>query len=456
MRTFRALISDVFKNITILVRKIYGMRLTRATFILLLLLLGPESLLKAQTRSPGRVDMQETIAIDSISIKRNWRTRDRIILEELEFKAGDEVSFQTIQTSMDKVWNTGNFATVSYNIDTLEDGRHLMVLTARDAFAIYPIISINGNRQDYRIGLGVVDENFLGRNIRLSIRAGLNSTGNDWGFKIEFPRQLLYKNMTLDFGSRFGRRKYARIEDREEIYMTAFDLFELYGSIGNPWHQDYEYTFSPNLGWKYFKHTSNRSLLDSTELALPHPEDFTCQGLLIDLSESIGTVNKKRHRKDGYRASIGTGFGIGLDKQSPYYQTFEVGLEYHHTFNRILQFSSEFSTAYTTSDISSLQYYKGASEVLGYKTGEIYGKSYYSVYLGLHMTYFSYEWLALEHAVYLNWGNGAYKYFDLYRGKQLASVGTSFRFMIPMIPFIYAQFSFTYSGPGSNWFDFQF
>ena len=72
------------------------------------------------------------------------------------------------------------------------------------------------------------------------------------------------------------------------------------------------------------------------------------------------------------------------------------------------------------------------------------------------MTYFSFDWLALEHAIYVNWGKGAYKYFDLYTTKQLASVGTSFRFMIPMIPFIYAQFSFTYSGPGSNWFDFKF
>jgi hypothetical protein len=238
--------------------------------------------------------------------------------------------------------------------------------------------------------------------------------------------------------------------------MTAFDLFEVYGSIGNPRHRDYQYSFSPDLGWKYFKHTTNRSLLDSTEQALPHPEDYSYQGLVISLSESIGTVNKKRHRKDGYRASIGTGFGIGLDSQSPYFQTVGLGLEYHHTLGRIFQFSSSFSTSYTTTDIPSLQYYRGASDIKGFRTGEIYGKSIYSVYLGLHMTYFSFDWLSLEHSVYVNWGNGADKYFDLYRTKQLASVGTAFRFMIPMVPFIYAQFSFTYSGPESNWFDFTF
>lgn len=430
------------------------MNLSRTTFIILYLLLQTCSMAKAQYQS--KPENARTFLIDSISIKRNWRTKDRIIMEELEFKAGEQVSINTIETSLDKVWNTGNFATVRYRIDTLEDGRHLMVLTARDVFPIYPILSIQGNRQDYKIGLGLIDENFLGRNIRLSIRAGLNTTGNDWDFKISLPRQLLYKNMVLDFGSRFGHRMYSRIEDREAIYITAFDLLEVYGNIGNPWHQDYTYVFSPDLGWKYFRHHSNRSLLDSTELALPHPENYSYQGLEIKLSESIGTVNRKRHRKDGYQASISTGFGIGLDTESPYFQTVGMGLEYHKTFNRILQFSGKFNTAYTSSDISSLQYYRGALDIRGYRTGEIYGKSFYSVYMGLHMTYFSFDWLALEHSLYVNWGNGADKFFDLFRTKQLASVGTSFRFMIPMVPFIYAQFSFTYSGPGSNWFDFQF
>lgn len=430
------------------------MKLSKGTYIVLYLLLQTWPLAKAQIL-PAPENAQ-TILIDSISIKKNWRTKDRIILEELEFQVGEEVSIKTIETSTDKVWNTGNFATVRYKIDTLEDGRHLLVLTARDVFMIYPILSIQGNRQDYRIGLGMVDENFLGRNIRLSISAGFNTTGNDGNFRIRIPRQLLYKNMTLDFGSLFGNRIYSRIEEREKIYITSYDLFEVYGNIGNPWDQDYRYNFSPSLGWKYFRQNSNRSLLDSTEIALPHPEDFSYQGLLISLSESIGTVNKKRHRKDGYRASVSTGFGIGLDSESPYFQTVGLGLEYHKTLNSILQFSSKFSSAYTTSDKPYLQYYRGASDIKGYRTGEIYGKSYYSVYLGLHMTYFSFDWLALEHSVYVNWGNGADKYFDLFRTSQLASVGTAVRFMIPMVPFIYAQFSFTYSGPGSNWFDFQF
>jgi len=430
------------------------MNLNKAFLSLLLLLIVqiPSSWAQSQ-KIPEK---SQLVRIDSLNIKRNWRTRDRIILEELEFTAGETVSLETINRSMDKVWNTGNFATVRYSIDTLEDGRHMMSLVARDVFTIYPILSINGNRQDYKIGLGMVDENFLGRNIKLSFRAGFASTGNDWDFNILIPRQLLYKNMTLEFGNRFGYRVYSRIEDREVQHITPFDLLEVYGKIGNPWHKDYEYAFSPNLGWRYFRHEINSSLLDPEELQIPHPADYTHKGLLISLSESVGTVNRKRHRKDGYNAGISTGFGFGLDKQSPYFQTLGLSAQYHRSLNRIFQLSSTFSTSYTTSNVPSLQFYRGASSIRGYRTGEISGKSVYSVYLGLHMTYFSKTWLALEHAVYVNWGNGANKYLDLYRTRQLASVGTSFRFMIPMVPFIYAQFSFTYSGPGSNWFDFKF
>lgn len=410
----------------------------------------------SMAQSPNTSEQSQLISIDSLVIKRNWRTRERIILEELEFSAGDKVSLETIKRSMDKVWNTGNFATVRYTIDTLEDGRHLMTLVARDVFTIYPLLSINGNRQDYKIGLGMVDENFLGRNIRLNLRAGFASTGNDWDFRIQIPRQLLYKNMTLEFGNRFGYRIYSRIVDREVQYVTPFDLLEVYGSIGNPWHKDYQYTFSPNLGWKYFRHKINSSLLDPDELQIPHPEDYNYNGLLINLSESVGTINRKRHRLDGYSAGVSTGFGIGLDRNSPYFQTLGLSAQYHRSFNRIFQLSGSFRTSYTTSNVPSLQFYKGATDIKGYRTGEIHGKSIYSVYLGLHMTYFSMNWLALEHAIYVNWGNGSDKYFDLYRTRQLASVGTSFRLMIPMVPFIYAQFSFTYSGPGSNWFDFKF
>ncbi len=63
-----------------------------------------------------------SVRIDSVSIRKNWRTRENIILQELDIKSGDIVTTQQIENSISRIWNIGNFAKVNYRIDTLENG----------------------------------------------------------------------------------------------------------------------------------------------------------------------------------------------------------------------------------------------------------------------------------------------------------------------------------------------
>ena len=90
----------------------------------------------------------EYIIIDSINVIKNWRTRDAIILSELDFKPGDRVRRGEIDSCMIKVYNIGNFARVEYDIDTMANGGNLLVITAKDALTIVPILSFSGNRED--------------------------------------------------------------------------------------------------------------------------------------------------------------------------------------------------------------------------------------------------------------------------------------------------------------------
>ena len=399
---------------------------------------------------------KQLIHIDSIEIKNNWRTKEKIILSELKFEAGDTVSYNMIDTSISKIWNTGNFATVTYDIRSLNNGENILLLKARDGLTVYPYIALDASGKEYNIGLGAEDENFLGRNIDLRIIAGINSKGNDWDFKLGIPRQLLYKNMTFDFHYKFGRRKYARIINRKKQFIVPYNFKSIYGTFGNPWNKDYSYTFSPDLNWKLFRHEINYALLDSSERGIQSPDKYIFKGLQLSLDEGIGIIDTKRHRKNGFSVNFQPGVGIGLTQQNPGYLFFNFNAEYHRTLNNIIQFSAVFNSEYTTSDVASLQYYKGASEIRGYQTGEIFGKCFYSAYVGLHFTYFNYEWFSLEHSVFFNLGNGADQYPDLFLTKQLASVGTAFRFMIPMFPALSLQLSLSYSGPGSNWFNVRF
>ncbi|WNJ20300.1 hypothetical protein [Pontibacter sp. G13] len=396
------------------------------------------------------------MVIDTISIERNWRTKASIVFRELLFQPGDAVTQGQIDTSLQRVWNIGNFATVDHRLDTLEDGRTHLVITARDGFTIYPIIAIQGSKQDYRIGLGVEDLNFLGRNIRVRIRAGFNTVGNELDLRTEIPRQLLPGNSTLALGTTFGNRVLSQIERRERQSIVAFQRRSFYGVVGAPNHQDYRYTVSPNLEFEVFQHQTDRALLDSTLLELPHPEEYTYRGLKLALYESIGTVNSQRLRKDGAMAYLRFGAGIGFNEQSPSFQYAEWGAEYHKIFNRVLQISTRISGAHTTSEIPSLWYYRGANDIRGYKTGELSGRNIYAAYVGLHLSYVNTAWFALEHAMYGSWGNGGHHLGDWTQKRHLASVGTSFLMVCPMASFLRLQFSFTYSGPGGNWFDFQF
>ena len=394
------------------------------------------------------------ILIDSIVIQKNWRTKDKIILNEINFSEGDVVSDKMMKESITKIWNINNFTNVSYTIDTLENKKVLLTIKAKDAFTIMPILSFSGSGKDFTFQVGVSDNNMLGRNIGMSFVYSSGTYGNSFNFGCSIPRQLLYKNMTLhaNVSSGFGvKNRYD--SNREQISSVGYRYKSISGSIGNPHHTDFEYTFSPNLSWSLFQHETDSTLATPE---IPRSKDYTVKYLSIGISESIGIINRKRHQEDGYSISVSTSFGIGLDSESPYCQSFGLSGSYNKLFNKVVQFSSSFSTGYTTSNVESLNNNLGSGNVKGILQGEISGKGYYSAYVGGHFTYINKKWFALEHSIYLNWGNGNDDYLKIYTTEPIVSVGTGFNLMVPMIPWLYVKFFFTYNKKNSNWFNMTF
>ncbi len=393
--------------------------------------------------------LNHKIRIDSIQINNNWRTKESIIREELGFRSGDSIYQNALDTMVIRIWNIGNFAKVGYELDTLESGNFLLKVKAKDALTIVPIFSFSGNKQDWSLGLGMSDNNFLGRNINFDIGGTMGTNDHNFNARIIIPRQLLYKNMSVSGGVLYGQGKDFRYENGEKISGVAYTKMQVSGSISNPWNEDFRYRFSPDFGWSVFQHHADSSLI---ETELPVASNYKVNYLSLSLGESIGYIKRRRHRKDGFRASLGVGAGIGLDKHSPFYYSIGSAINYYKLFNKIVQFSSEFSTGYTSSKTPSLLFYKGASDVKGILTGEISGQSYYASYVGFAFTYINRDWFAMEQSVYVNWGKGSDIYFDLFKSNPLYGVGTGFFFNIPMIPWLSMRMYFTYSGKSSNWF----
>lgn len=393
------------------------------------------------------------IRIDSIRIIKNWRTRDHIILCELEFREGDLVTSGKIDSSMIKIYNIGNFARVQYEIDTLGKGKNLLTITAKDAFTVVPILSFSGSRKDWQLGMGFSDNNFLGRNIGLSLQGTIGTRDKNFSLQFNIPRQLMYRNMSIGGGILYGNSRNYTYEDGQPVSGIGYKRKEIYGNIANPWHEDFTYRFSPNIGWRLFQHKTDSTLIASD---IPPQEDYSINYLAFSISESIGYIQNIKHQQRGYEAHLGIGVGIGLNSNSPAYFSVGGGASYHKLLNQVIQWSTKFSTSFTSTDIPSLMHYMGGDQIKGIITGEIYGKAVYYGSTGFYFTYLNKDWFAIEQSVYLNIGNGRMVYTDLFRTKPVASIGTGFKLWIPMIPWLYVKVFFTYSKNRSNWFQLQF
>ena len=392
---------------------------------------------------------QDLWKIDSIQIKKNWRTRDKIILHELQFNAGETVDQNCLDNSISQIWNIGNFAQVEYSLDTLYNGNYLLNVTAKDAFTLLPILSFNGNKNDYNLALGIKDNNFLGRNISLTLVGHLGTYRNDYNVGINIPRQLLYKNMTLSFGALSGSGSNYRYSGDEKVSAVAYHKKQFSGTIGNPFHTDYKYTFSPNLSWNLFQHKTDSALINNT---VPFVENYEINYLALSLGESFGLINRKRHQHDGYLVSGGYGIGIGLDKNSPVYHSFGASAAYYKTFNPMIEISAKFSTGYTTSTLPSLIHYLGSGNIKGLISGEESGQGFYNGKIEAAFTYFNRNWFALEHSVYTNFGKAGDHYFNIYKQSPRISFGTGFKIWTPMIPWLAVSIHFTYLKGSKNWF----
>ena len=386
--------------------------------------------------------------IDSIIIEKNWRTRDKIILQEMQFNKGDIVDEDCIGRSISQIWNIGNFAHVDYSLDSLSPEGYLLNLRAKDAFTLVPYITLSGNKDDKNFSIGFSDDNFLGRNINLRINGNIGTYKSTYNLSAGIPRQLLYKNMTLNFSVSCGSGNSFRYENNKQVSAVAYKTKQFSGSIGNPWHTDYEYTFSPNFSFNLFQHKTDTSLVNTE---VPFVKDYTVNYLALSLGESIGLINKIRHQRDGYLVAGGYGIGIGLNKSSPVYHSFGFGASYYNTFNRIVELSASFSTAYTTSTIPSLIHYMNSGDVRGIINGQESGQGNYNARLTGSFTYLYYNWFALEHSVYTHMGMAHDHYFEMYARKPRISFGTEFKLWIPMVPWLAASIHFTYLKGNNNW-----
>ena len=420
---------------------------TGTIFLFVLLLSGLCTSVIAQEAE----DKNQHWKIDSISIRKNWRTKERIILQELGIKKGDLVSRKQIDASISKIWNIGNFAKVYYRIDTLKDEKILLNITAQDALTLMPILSFNGNKEEFTLSAGVSDHNLLGRNINLDLSGTYGTNTRNLTMGVGIPRQLLYKNMILSGGFRIGQAANYRYYADTIVSGVGTRQKSISLHVGNPFQTDNYYTFSPDLGIGYFSQKTDSSLLKPGVIS---EGNYDLNYLTIGTGESIGIINHIRHQQSGYQVAVGIGYGIGLNKDSPSYISVGFGAVYSRIFKKIFQFDASFSTGFTTAKIPSLINYLGPGQVKGILTGERSGQSIWSANTDINITYLNRDWFAIEQSFFVNAGNATDVYWELLNQKPVYSVGSRVRFMVPMVPWL--TINFYYAWVNKNWYSVDF
>ena len=417
---------------------LYSMTAKSLVFLLLVCLTAPafSQLVKVEAFPPQRAD--------TIIMERNWRTRAKIILAELEFGKGDTVTPENLALSLKKIWNLQNFATVGYRWDSLPDGRQALVLIARDALTIRPILAGRyGDRNDWAMKLGLADRNFLGRNIRLELRGQLSPSEPLAGeVKLYLPRQLLWKNMEagLILSQWLDERRF-------EGYRESMI------HIINPWHEDYRNNFAPDLETGILTNFSIPPAwyggIDSLPAAWLHPRRSFW---VLRVSETIGTITHRRHREEGFSASLMAGVAVGLNGESTGFFEGGANMAFHRPVARNLQFSLLWQGKISGSPYNSLWPRLGPADIRGTEYGDLWGRFTQVGSAGLYYTWLDRDFISIEQSLFLQYGSAitSLRYWPAV--KRHFALGTGFEFAVPMFPAARIRISFSYTSIPGNWF----
>jgi len=411
--------------------------------------------------------------VSGVIFEKNWRTRDHILLAELEFSPGEEIGRADLEKSLRKIWNLGNFAEVSYRWDTLPGGGHLLYIAARDAITLSPIISGWTSRSSGALKLGLEDRNLLGRNIRFEGRLQLGEPVIG-ALKLTIPRQLLYRNMALTAAILDERLRIPEWKPRSDEGATTIPLEirsrEVLVRVGNPYHKDFSYRFSPDFQLSYAQSSSFKFEPAKTGTRDYDPASilFVADWLEVRFIEQLGTLTRRLHQEEGSQLLIEAAAGVSLSETydqswalvtgeplSSRYFSLSGSAESHSILAPQWQSSLRIGFhACNSRSPGHWNHYDG-SQVTGLLPGKLTFPVNGNGYAGIHYTWFSHPWLTLEQNLFALYAFGLQEFSSQASATRHYAVGTGFEITSPMYPKAGLRVSLFYSGRGNPWYFFE-
>ncbi len=178
------------------------------------------------------------VIINNIQVKGNKRTKERIILREMDFAPGDTLELASLQERLEKnknyIMNTGLFVLMDMNITSwnYETNEIDLLLEMKESWYIYPFPVFELADRNFNVWWTEQERSF--KRVNYGIRfVHLNTTGNKDPLKLQFhlgytqKLELVYQfpafNKSQTFGL-IGEFFYAR--NKEIAYRTIENKLE--------------------------------------------------------------------------------------------------------------------------------------------------------------------------------------------------------------------------------------
>lgn len=198
------------------------------------------------------------IRIDSIILEGNRKTRDYLILRELEFAAGDTLALATLAETLERnrlrVMNTSLFSSSTVSLDTLAGGTALAVrFQLVEMWYIYPIPlfeladrNFNVWWTEFRRSLKRVNYGVSWTHLNLSGHADILKLNLNFGYanryEIVYERPWINRRRTLGIRVATGFTRthevaYRTVGNKQQFYVNP-DIWQLkryYANIGFNW-----------------------------------------------------------------------------------------------------------------------------------------------------------------------------------------------------------------------------
>ena len=296
--------------------------------------------------------------LKKVNVYGNNITEERVIRDNLEVDEGDPFNELLLSKSINNLKSLNIFGNVEYELTSEDNDKKILNITVSEKPTGEIFASAGAGTQGSTVGFGVVENNFMGKNISLDTNIRINDETIKGAFSIVNPNwnytdKALIASVESSVTDRLTDYGY-------ETNKTGF-------SLGSAWEQYDDVIFSPKLRTFYEK-------LDTNQNASANYKKQ--EGEYFDTSFTYGLDLDKRNQRfqttSGYRSKFNQSVPV-LSEDTAFFNSYEFT-----TFNQISDMVTRLSVqgsainALGDEDVRvSKRLYIPAKKLRGFESGKI-------------------------------------------------------------------------------------